>query len=78
MTRKTTRFLTLESTHAHVPLARLPVSIDHDRDLAMARPHRPGPDLESASERRPLIFRGVLLALPVSLVLWWVIGRVMG
>ncbi len=28
-------------------------------------------DLESCGERRPLIFRAVLLALPVSMLLWW-------
>jgi hypothetical protein len=43
----------------------------------MARSDRPGADLESAPGRRPLIFRGVLLALPVSMLLWWVIGKML-
>ena len=78
MTRKTSHLITLESTNAHVPLDRLPVSTGAVRHLAMARPHRFRTDLEGVSERRPLIFRGVLLALPVSMLLWWVIGRAMG
>jgi hypothetical protein len=75
-TRKTPRFIIMESTHAHVPLVHLPVSTDHDRYLAMARPDRPGDDLENV--HRPLIWRGVMFGLPVSLVLWWLIWRVMG
>lgn len=27
--------------------------------------------MERRNERRPLIFRAVLLALPVSMLLWW-------
>lgn len=75
-TRKTPRFIIMESTNAHVPLDRLPLSPGVLRDMAVARSDRPEADLESASERRPLIFRGILIASAVGLLLWWVIGGV--
>jgi hypothetical protein len=78
MTRKTSRLRSLENNHAHAPLDRLPISTYHDRYMAVARLHRPGVDLESAPERRPLIFHGVLLALPVSIILWLLIFGVAG
>ena len=77
-TRKTSHLITMEQIYANPRLARLPVPPGYVRDMAMARPDRPGSDLESVSERQPLIFRGILLMLPVSLVLWWMIGRVVG